>query len=96
MWTLFFSLQPSIGGIWVYFRDLLFTELGCVEFDTIYGVLGVIWTCTFFRDILVSLLDSVVFLRKPVGVIRFFWTCNFSRDLVPGTCVLFRIWMSST
>jgi hypothetical protein len=30
----FFSLQPSIGGIWVYFWDLLFSEFGCIGIDT--------------------------------------------------------------
>jgi hypothetical protein len=44
----FFSLQPSIGGIWVYFWDLLFSEFGCVELDTILGILGVILDLYFF------------------------------------------------
>jgi hypothetical protein len=32
----------DLTQFWVYFRDLLFSEFGCVGFDTIYGVLGVI------------------------------------------------------
>jgi hypothetical protein len=42
LWTWLLSLQPSIGGIWVYFWDLYFSEFGCVGFETICGVLGVI------------------------------------------------------
>jgi len=85
----FFSLQPSIGGIWVYFWDLyLFRVWWCWIWHIPIWVFWVwFWTCTFLPDILVSFKDSVVFLCKPVGVVRFFWTCNFSRDLAPGSCV---------
>jgi hypothetical protein len=34
----FFSLQPSIGGIWVYFWDLLFSEFGCIGIDTFFRI----------------------------------------------------------
>jgi hypothetical protein len=46
-WTLFFSLQPSIGGIWVYFWDFVFSEFGCVGIDTTLGILGVIMDLYF-------------------------------------------------
>ena len=94
----FFSLQPSIGGIWVYFWDLyLFRVWWCWIWHIPIWVFWVwFWTCTFLRDILVSFKDSVVFLCKPVRVVRFFWTCNFSRDLAPGSCVFFRIKMCFT
>jgi hypothetical protein len=47
-WTLFFSLQPSIGGIWVYFWDFVFSEFGCVGIDTTLGILVVILDLYFF------------------------------------------------
>jgi hypothetical protein len=44
----FFSLQPSIGEICVYFWDLVSSEFGCVGIDTILGILGVILDLYFF------------------------------------------------
>ena len=93
----FFSLQPSIGGIWVYFWDLLFSEFGCIGIDTFlrippprgrFWVFWVgFWTCTFFRGLWVPFGDFVVTHCKAVGVVRCFGTRNFSKYLVSGTCV---------
>jgi hypothetical protein len=110
---IFFSLQPSIGGIWVYFWDLyLFRVWLCwnwhIPSDTsnaisrgqecvfsVLGVIGVILDLYFFLVELWSHFKTRFSLLARWGC-QVFWTCNFSRDLVPGTCVLFRIWMCST
>ena len=74
-WTLFFSLQPSIGGIWVYFWDLVFSEFGGVGFDTsqVFGYFGCDFRLVLIYVIFWFYFRTLSFFSvSPLGLLGFF------------------------